>query len=154
MIDEAWKQLRDKHIYGTTWRTPERTVGLSEVMDIAPSITPKRCDWVAATTAQASTLLSEHGIRNIPYTGFDTNGCVWLSEGGMHAMGKLGYRTILLRDCTTGAETAESYPSEGLTRSFITLVETGSYTADSCDLCRCMERALAQSRRDTREGQL
>lgn len=143
--NEAWRRRRDKDLYGANWRTPRRTARLAEVLDVAPSISPQPSDWVAATTAQASTLLSENGIWNILYTGFDTNGCVWLSAGGMHPMAKLGYRTILLRDCTTGAETARTYPSQAMTRSFVTLIEMGTYTADSRDLRRVLKRTAERS---------
>ena len=144
----AWRQERDADIYGPDWRTPERNEKLAQVLDVAPPIEPRPSDWVAATTAQASTLLSENGVWNILYTGFDTNGCVWLSEGGMHKMGKLGYRCILLRDCTLGGETAETFPESEMTESFIRLVELGSYTASSLDL----RRELGAAGRPKRES--
>ena len=139
--NEAWKAELDRDVYGPDWRTQERIQAITEILDVAPTIRPQPCDWVAATTPQASTLLAENGIWNILYTGFDTNGCVYWSEGGMYKMGKLGYRTILLRDCTTGGETAETYADEGLTRAFIAMIEMRSYTADSSDLCRSLRQA-------------
>ena len=139
--NEAWREERDRHVYGPDWRTPERIAALNAALDVAPSIAPQPRDWIAATTAQASTLLAENGIWNILYTGFDTNGCVWLSEGGMYKMGKLGYRTVLLRDCTAGAETAETFPTEDMTQSFVALIEMGGYTADSRDLRRSLRDA-------------
>ena len=95
---------------------------------------PEPQDWVATTTAQASTVLSENGIWNLLYTGFDTTGCVWRSAGGMWPMSKLGYRTILLRDCSAGAETAETFPTEGLTKAWIQVMEMQVATAVSSDL--------------------
>ena len=137
--NEAWKAERERDMYGPDWRTPERISRLADVLDIAPAIEPQPEDWIAATTAQASTLLAEHGVWNILYTGFDTNGCVWLSEGGMHRMDKLGYRCLLLRDCTAGAETAETFPAEDMKESFISLAEMKCYTADSRDLVRALQ---------------
>jgi len=138
--NEAWRKESDLDHYGPEWRTPERNQRIVEVLDVAPSIKPQPEDWIAATTTQTSTLLSENGIWNILYTGFDTNGCVWLSAGGMLEMGRLGYRTILLRDCTTGAETAETFPGQEMTKSFCQLVEYGGYTSDSASVIRALSQ--------------
>lgn len=138
--DESWRADSNADHYGAEWRTPERNRRIVEVIDVAPPIKPHPADWIAATTAQTSTLLSENGIWNILYTGFDTNGCVWVSPGGMLEMGRLGYRTLLLRDCTTGAETAETYPDQEMTESFFQLVRYSGYTSDSASVITALDR--------------
>jgi nicotinamidase-related amidase len=136
--NEEWRRE-----FRTAMLGPEMFMGdpgrIHEVLDVAPSIAPQPQDWVIATTAQATTLLSENGISNILYTGFDTGGCVWLSAGGMRDMSKLGYRCILLRDCTTGGETAETYDHESLTKAVVSLLEMTYATADSGDVLRALE---------------
>jgi nicotinamidase-related amidase len=137
--DDSGRREILEAIYGPGWLTGDRKA-LSDVMDISPAIAPEAGDWVAATTAQAATVLAENGIVNILYTGFDANGCVWMSAGGMRPMSRLGYRTILLRDCTAGAETAETFADERLTEAWIQVLEMLTCTADSRDLLAALAK--------------
>ena len=47
-------------------------------------------------------------IKHLFYAGFATNICVQFRDYGMQAMRKRGYNLILLRDATTGIESAET----------------------------------------------
>ena len=143
--NESWRNEFMKQMFGPEFVSMDQRK-IAAVLDVAPAIAPQDCDWVVTTTAQASTLLSEHGIWNILYTGFDGSGCVRVSAGGMVPMGKLGYRCILLRDCTTGGETAESFADETLSRASCSLLEMGAATADSSDLRHSLAGAMASDR--------
>jgi len=132
--------------YNEEWNGPGYSGGAKDVqsvLDIAPPIAPQPQDWVVTTTAQATTLLHENGIWNILYTGFATGGCLVWSEGGLLAMRALGYRKIVLRDCTLHGETAETSPNMELTRSALLMIERSglAYTASGRDVQSAIESA-------------
>ncbi len=104
---------------------------LESLLDVAPPVKPTPEDWVVTTTQQATTLLSENGIGNILYTGFDTGGCLMISPGGLRPMaGPLKYRPIVLRDCTTNGETAETVENLEITKASLYQIEMfRGYTA-------------------------
>jgi hypothetical protein len=69
------------------------------------------------------------------YAGFNTNACILMRDYGTLAMSARGYEVILLRDCTTGMESAESRPTLSQTRGAILLLEMfGQYTITSEEL--------------------
>lgn len=110
---------------------------------VAPSVEPQPQDWIITTLKQAATLLSENGILNVLFTGFDASGCLLTSAGGVYDMGALGYRCVVLRDCTTAGESAETAPDLTVTKSILTVIELfRAYTADSKDVIAAIEAAL------------
>jgi hypothetical protein len=138
--NRSWEEEIERENRGACWGALAKEAG--KVQDIAPSITPQPQDLVISTTAQATTLLRERGIWNILYTGFDTPGCVVAAAGGMGPMFELGYRCILLRDCTTGGELPETAPTRALTTLSIKWLELcGFYSADSRDLLKAIKEA-------------
>ena len=137
--DRSWEEESEREQRGAGWGALAKEA--ARVQDIAPTIAPHPRDLVISTTAQATTLLRERGIWNILYTGFDTGGCVVVAAGGMSPMRELGYRCILLRDCTTGGELAETAPTRGLTTAAIQGIGMGGYTADSRDVMKAIKEA-------------
>ena len=111
---------------------------------IAPTIEPQAQDWIITTRAQVAALLSENGILNVLFTGFDASGCLMTSPGGVKHIGALGYRCVVLRDCTTAGESAETAPDLLITKCMLTVMEMfRAYTADSRDVIRAIETARA-----------
>jgi nicotinamidase-related amidase len=138
----GWKKERDEQIFDKGWRAEESKKQMNRLRDIAPPIKPTPNDPVAITTAEASMLLRERGIWNILYTGFDAGGCVLSSDGGILAMHELGFRCIVLRDCTTGGETAETAAEETLNKSAVSFMGVAgiAYSADSVRLLNEIKR--------------
>ena len=60
--------------------------------------------------------LKSRGITTLIYTGFATDMCILVPEGGARAMLACGYRCVLMRDATIGVETPESFPEKLATR--------------------------------------
>ena len=109
---------------------------------IAPTIEPQPQDWIITTLTQVATLLSENGILNVLLTGFDASGCLLTEPGGVYDMGSLGYRCVVLRDCTTASESAETAPNLTITKATLTKMEMfRAYTADSKDVISGIEKA-------------
>ena len=66
---------------------------------------------------------AKHRITNLFFLGFNTNACVMMRDYGLPAMVKRGYHGILIRDCTTGMEIAETYRDLVCTRGTIADIE-------------------------------
>ncbi len=109
---------------------------------VPPTIEPQPQDWIITTSGQVATLLSENSILNVLLTGFSTCGCLLHEPGGVYDMGGLGYRCVVLRDCTTASESAETAPNLVITQSILTVIELfRAYTADSKDVISAIEAA-------------
>jgi len=110
---------------------------------VPPTIEPQPQDWIITTVTQIATLLSENNIENVLLTGFSTCGCLLTQAGGVYDTGGWGYRCVVLRDCTTAGETAETAPDLVITRSILSVIEMfRAYTADSRDVIAGIEKAL------------
>lgn len=107
--------------------------------NIAPSIAPTSEDFVVATGDQLHRLLRHQGLVHLIYAGFATNICVVYRDYGLQAMRDRGYMPILLRDCTTGIETRETYPNLALTKSVISDLERWFPTSDSAEFISACE---------------
>jgi nicotinamidase-related amidase len=68
--------------------------------------------------------------------------CVPFRDYGMRAMKARGYEIILIRDCTTAIEVAETYNDLAISRICVVDTElTVGYTVSSGDLVAACERA-------------
>ena len=135
-----FREELDRDIFGDAFLAPAKNS--SAVADIAPPIKPQPQDWIATTIRQVTTVLSENGISNIIYTGFATGGCLRHAVGGVDFMAGLGYRCIVLRDCTTDEETAETAPEQLITRcALLSIEQSYGYTADSHDVLSAIHKA-------------
>lgn len=75
---------------------------------ISPRVGPLPGDCVIANGEELHLLLKAKKRFHLLYAGFCTNGCLQLRDYGIHLMRRRGYNVVLLRDCTTGIEYAES----------------------------------------------
>lgn len=79
-------------------------------------------------------ILQRYNIKTLFYVGFATNMCVLRRSYGMERMHSLGYRVILLRDCTTGIEFHDTLEGLWATRVAIRYVECDlGYTTTAQD---------------------
>jgi nicotinamidase-related amidase len=95
-----------------------------EALDAPEIMRPRPEDFVVATSTQFDRLLRREGIVNLIYAGFCTNLCVLDAEGGMKPMGRLGYRTVLLREATLACEFPDTLAERQCTRIAIRHIET------------------------------
>jgi len=83
----------------------------------------------------------QQGILFLFYLGFNTNACILMRDYGTVEMHRRGYEVIILRDCTTGMESAETQPELRQTRGAILFLEMfGKYSTTSGDLVAGLPR--------------
>ncbi len=90
---------------------------------IMACVEPQLEDFVISTGEQLHRLLRHRRILHLLYAGFAANMCVLHRDYGIEAMFKRGYNIILLRDCTTAIESAETFPAMAHTQAAISIVE-------------------------------
>jgi nicotinamidase-related amidase len=79
--------------------------------------------------------LRKRRILHLLYAGFATNLCVQRTRDySIEAMARRGYNPILLRDCTTGIETAATLEGLQMTQTAIQQIEQTAASATSADL--------------------
>ena len=100
---------------------------------IHQALAPEADDIVIATGDQLQRALRDLGLVHLIYVGFAANICVRFRDYGMHAMRDRGYAPILLRDCTSGIETRETYDGLQITSAVLHDLERWVFTADSQD---------------------
>jgi nicotinamidase-related amidase len=87
-------------------------------------------------------LCAERGIVHLFYVGFNTNACIIYRDYGIKDMIERGYHGILVRDATTGMETAETHDTMACTEGIIaTLEQFGAYTVATDELIESMSQA-------------
>lgn len=87
-------------------------------------VSVEKPDVVIADGDELQAFLSHRKILWLFYCGFATNICVLFRDYGMVAMSRQrGYEAILVRDATTGIETADTYEGLQLTHGVIGLTE-------------------------------
>ncbi len=107
--------------------------------DYHPSVRPDGDDVVIATGEELHRHCAQRGIFHLFYVGFNTNACMIWRDYGMMQMMARGYTCILLRDCTTGMEIAETLDDMICTRGIIaTLEQFGAYTVTSTQLIEAL----------------
>ncbi|MBL4889628.1 MAG: isochorismatase family protein [Candidatus Lindowbacteria bacterium] len=74
-------------------------------------------------TLELDRYLKERGITTVIFAGFASNLCLLNRPVGLINVRRLGYETILLRDCTIAYETAETLEEEWTNKVIIDLVE-------------------------------
>jgi len=117
---------------------------LFRIRRMPTAVEPEAEDYVIASGAQLHRLLADRKILHLFYMGFATNDCVLHKDYGVRAMGGRGYNVILLRDCTTGVENAESLPTYGDTRRALHYIELHHASSTAEALRRaCLERGKA-----------
>ncbi len=127
---EAW--YREHMERGRSKKWLEMWDDVYEKSMIALPVAPLDDEIVAASGAQFHHICKERKIRVIFYVGFALNMCVINRPGALLEMRDRGYLTIILRDCTTAIETADTYNGLWMTKAFINWLELlRSYSSDS-----------------------
>ena len=102
---------------------------------IIPEVAPQGDDHVIVTGDQLHRLLRHRKILHLFYCGFAANMCVPFRDYGMRAMKARGYEIILIRDCTSAIEVADTYDDLAISRIAVVDTElTIGYTVASADL--------------------
>lgn len=97
----------------------------SQVRDrrIIREVEPQPGDFVIAGRSQLQRLCRHRRLLHLLYAGFATNMCVMGRDYGIRAMTAMGYNCLLVRDCTTGIESADTLGSMMLTEAAVWEVE-------------------------------
>ncbi len=115
---------------------------------ILPEVEPIESDWIIFTSEDMHQICREQGLLNLIYVGFATNMCLLFKPGALWEMSRAGYRCVVLRDCTTAVENADSIDGLWQTRAFVDWFEMQAlaYTATSDDFlaaCAGVDRSGA-----------
>ncbi|MYD94302.1 MAG: isochorismatase family protein [Chloroflexi bacterium] len=108
---------------------------------IHDAVAPEPDDIVIATGEQLQRALRDLRLVHLLYVGFATNICVRFRDYGIHAMRNRGYAPILLRDCTSGIETRETYDGLQVTDAVLHDLERWCFTADSREFIAACQSA-------------
>lgn len=129
----------DEPVYRRWWERAH-----PDGLKIVPEIEPVAGDAVISTGAQLHRLCRERRIVHLFYAGFATNICVRFRDYGVHAMHARGYNLVLLRDATTGIESATSLEGLWQTQTAIHYVELKlGVSALAADLTRACAHSVA-----------
>ena len=102
---------------------------------IVPEAAPQEGDRVIVNGEALHQLLQRRGVLFLFYVGFAANMCVPFRDYGMRAMKSRGYEIILVEDCTTAIEVADTAGDLALSRACrIDAALTVGYTMSSEDL--------------------
>lgn len=104
-------------------------------LQMHPDVQPQGEEAVVANGEELHRYCRRQGILFLFYLGFNTNACVLMRDYGTLEMSRRGYEIAVLRDCTTGMESAETHHSLGQTRGAILFLEMfGKYSLTSNEL--------------------
>lgn len=102
---------------------------------IHPKAEPVPGEPVVATGDELHQYCKKEGILFLLFAGFNTNACILSRDYGTIEMSKRGYQVILVRDCTTGMESAESQATLAQTNGAILQLEMfGQYSVTSDEI--------------------
>lgn len=104
-------------------------------LEIHPDVGPEPEEAIIGTGYELHKYCEEHGILFLFFAGFNTNACMITRDYSPLAMGKRGYESIVIRDCTTGMESADTHESLAQTRNAILFFEMfGHYSVTSDEM--------------------
>lgn len=138
---QAWTQETWEARYGDYG--PEENRLRMDNTFIPEAAEPVEGEWLIGTSEQMHAICRREGLLNLVYVGFATNMCLLFKPGALWEMSRAGYRCVVLRDCTTAVENAETYAGLDMTRVFVDWFEMYmlAYTALSEDFLRACEAA-------------
>ncbi|MGD9495325.1 MAG: cysteine hydrolase family protein [Armatimonadota bacterium] len=130
---QAWSQEMWEARYGDCG--PEQNRARMAGTRILPEVEPVPSDWIISGSEEMHAICRQQGLLNLIYVGFATNMCLLFKPGALWEMSRAGYRCVVLRDCTTAVENADSIDGLGQTRAFVDWFEMMAlaYTATSAD---------------------
>ena len=109
---------------------------------IVPEAAPRGDDRVVVDGEALHRLLTRRGGLFLFYVGFAANMCVPFRDYGMRAMKDRGYEIVLIEDCTTAIEVADTADDLALSRACkIDAALTIGYTTNSADLLAACQGA-------------
>ena len=108
-----------------------------------PAVLPQEGEPIIANGEELHRLCAQREILVLLYVGFNANFCMVNRDYGLYEMNKRGYEIVLLRDCTTGMETAETADSQACTVGHI---ETFEQAGISTLTARELTQSLAELR--------
>jgi len=107
--------------------------------DFHELVRPVGDEPVILTGEELHRLCAQRGILHLFYVGFHTPGCMTKRSYGVPQMVRRGYGCILLRDCTNGMETHETFAEKVCMRGSIAYMEfQGAYTLTSDELIEAL----------------
>ena len=135
-IPEQWRDEYGDDFPGAVWVTHR------DRFDIAEPVRPLDSEAVVVDGWQLNGLCRRRDIDTLVYVGFMADLCLVNVPGAIRDMaGKFGYRCVVLRDCTTAYEFADTADGGWMTLAAIRLIETGmGYSAGADDfIAACRE---------------
>ena len=106
-------------------------------LQMHPDVQPVDGEPVIATGQELHLWCRDQGILFLLFAGFNTNACILHRDYGTIDMSRRGYTVIIVRDCTTGMESAATHETLGQTNNAILLSEMfGRYSITSHELIR------------------
>ncbi len=104
-------------------------------LQIHPDVQPAAGEAVIASGEELHLWCRGQGVLFLVFAGFNTNACILHRDYGTIDMSRRGYAVIIVRDCTTGMESAETHEALAQTNNAILLSEMfGRYSVDSVEL--------------------
>ena len=103
-------------------RDPERE-GIREGLRIHPEMEPAEGEPVVSTGEELHLWCRGQGVMFLLYAGFNTNACIVHRDYGTIDMNRRGYAVVVVRDGTTGMESADTHAALGQTRGTVLNLE-------------------------------
>jgi nicotinamidase-related amidase len=130
------QELLGRDFPGAVWETH------SEIFDISQSVKPLSDDYVFLNGWQLNGLCRRLDIDTLFYCGFMANICLLEIPGALREMAtRFNYQCVVLRDCTTAYECADTVDGNWMTSAAIRVIEQGlGYSASSRDFIAAAER--------------
>lgn len=111
---------------------------------IIPEVAPQGDDHVIVNGDQLHRVLRHRKALHLFYCGFAANMCVPFRDYGMRAMKARGYDIVLIRDCTSAIEVADTIDDLAISRVCVVDTElTVGYTVSSSDLVAACGKAAS-----------
>jgi len=137
-VEEIWEAEYGTNFPGPVWKTN------AEKFDIAKSLRPLSDEAVFLNGWQLNGLCRRKKIDTLFYVGFMADLCLVNIPGAIREMShKFKYRCVVLRDCTTAYEFAETVDGGWMTFAAIRLIESGmGYSAISDDFISSCRKTM------------
>lgn len=100
---------------------------------IHPDLEPAGQEPVVATGAELHRWCCSRGVLFLLFAGFNTNACILHRDYGTLDMDRRGYMVLIVRDGTTGMESAETHDGLWQTRGAVLLLEMFGRYSVTCD---------------------